>query len=154
MIGTPTPLWLLGFIEGDGCFYIGFESGRFYSENGALSDRLYLRVYFSLTQKDKPVLDSIAAYLEYGGVHKHGTKWAFRTGSVKDALKLIGLLDPMPFVSKAKRHDFDVWKTTVHLLKDDKHLDADTYWEIVKQRKTMHQYVDGTFAEEEENYEE
>jgi hypothetical protein len=60
--GIPDPAWIVGFIEGEGCFYVKFSK----SETHKLGTRIEL--VFTVTQhiRDEQLIKSLVQYLDCG----------------------------------------------------------------------------------------
>jgi hypothetical protein len=120
--------WLLGFVDGEGCFHIGINNNK--------SMRLGKQIIpeFTIVQhvRDVNLLYSIKDYLKCGIVQSNRGKndiklnqsprWCYRVRAIKDLNQII-----IPFFDKhslltTKQKDFLDFKTVVNMINLRKHL--------------------------------
>lgn len=117
--GIPDPCWLVGFSEGESCFFV-----RIYTSK---KSRLGLAVQlaFSITQhyRDKELFEGISSYLDCGRVVKRSGEYCdFIVNSIKDLdEKIIPLFvkNPLPGSKKLNYEDF---KKVLEMMKNKEHL--------------------------------
>jgi hypothetical protein len=99
--------WFSGFMDGEGCFYIAFQTAK--------DLRVGCYSTINLTVEDKPLLFEIKKI--FGGEAVRKTKnatdewkeqWAWQISSLSDCLKLSRLLLDHPLRSRKKK-DFALW---------------------------------------------
>jgi hypothetical protein len=91
--------WLIGFVEGEGCFFV-VKTG-------------YPR--FTISQADKDILIKIKEFFGCGVVYLSSSKnrvYEYRMTKIKDLPKLIAFFDNK-LITKAKIEQFNKWKEVV-----------------------------------------
>ena len=139
--------WLLGFIEGEGCFNISF------SKNSSSKRKYGVRGTFviKLTVSEREVIERIRNFL--GGIghiyiesseptRKAGLKNArdcvsIRVTKLEELEYIVDFLKDEKFISKQKRFDFDNWAKCINLIKEKKHLKNKGLIEIAILREQM-----------------
>jgi len=140
--------WLLGFIEGEGCFSVGFIRQK----GTPFGYQIKAMFIIKITESEKKVLEKIRSYL--GGIGNiyfescelNRTKGminandsvSFRVTHLEELEKIIGLLKKEEFVSEQKRLDFKNWVRCISILKNKKHLTKKGFLEIAYLRSKMH----------------
>jgi len=143
--------WLVGFIEGEGCFNISFvkQAG---SKFGYQPKATFI---IKLTQSERAVIEQIRGFL--GGIgniynessestRRRGLKNArdcvsIRVTKLDELLEIIEFLKNESFISEQKRRDFEKWARCVQLLKEKKHFSKEGFVEIARLREQMHTMV-------------
>jgi hypothetical protein len=126
--------WLLGFIEGESCFYVSIYK----SPKSKLGSAVQL--VFKITQhlRDKSLLLGIANFFECGRVEKRkGEACDFVVNSCEDINNKI-----IPFLlafelQGSKNHNFKCFKKVVDLMKEKKHLTKSGLEEIKEIKSKM-----------------
>ena len=140
--------WLLGFIEGEGCFNISFSK----LENSKFGYHPRAMFIIKLTESEKDVVEKVRDFL--GGIgniylessessRKSGLENArdcisIRVTKLEELEKIIKLFKDQNFISKQKRQDFENWAKCIQLLKNKKHLEKEGFIEIARLREQMH----------------
>ena len=110
--------WIVGFIEGEGSFYS--QKQKHYK------DKEYVYPRFSISQKDKEILEKVRDFLEMGHITKHKSSYQgknlknpqnkkydscykLQVQNKKDCKKLANMLEGN-IRSKARKEDFEWWK--------------------------------------------
>jgi len=131
--------YLLGFLEGEGCFCIAI---------GKYSDRTHgigLRPSFiiALAQKDVKVLKRIKRFLGYGRIYeelvynKNSVNIArYNISNVSHLLKLKKKLEGMKF-NTTKGEDFKNWSKCLEIIKNKEHRTKKGILKIAKLRDKM-----------------
>jgi len=115
------PLWLTGFIDGEGCLFIQVAKNS-KTKTGWV---VQLRFLITLHYKDLALLESIKNYFKVGSISKQGSyTFQFRTNSVKDLTVIINHLDKYPIISQ-KFADYELFKEAYNLIKKKEHLTDD-----------------------------
>jgi len=73
--------WVIGFAEGDGCFYVSKSNPR------------VLRQEFIITQKDPKVLYKVKQFLGFGRVESHGAYFRYIVGDIQGTKKIIDIFN-------------------------------------------------------------
>lgn len=140
--------WLLGFIEGEGCFNISFIKIKG-SKFGYSPRAMFI---IKLTASEKEVVEKIRDFLGgIGNIYHESSESTRRIGlknardcvsirvtKLEELEKIAALLKNKDFVSKQKRHDFESWAKCIGLLKNKRHLDEEGFIEIARIREHMH----------------
>lgn len=114
------PHWLAGFVEGEGCFYVGI----FKSESIKTGYSLKLR--FSVNQhfKDEKLIISLSRIFKCGNIviSKNNSIIEFRVSSLKDLMeKIIPFFNKYPLYG-AKRLEFEDFCKVVSMMNSKTHL--------------------------------
>lgn len=114
------PHWLAGFVEGEGCFYVGI----FKSESIKTGYSLKLR--FSVNQhfKDEKLIISLTRIFKCGNIviSKNNSIIEFRVSSLKDLMeKIIPFFNKYPLYG-AKRLEFEDFCKVVSMMNSKTHL--------------------------------
>lgn len=131
--------WLLGFIEGEGCF-----STALLKRKGGYQPVPIFAI--KLSAQDKGVLEKIKKKLGLGRIYFQDEKkykknpdfvnhaYIYRTTNVQEAYAMADFLKPMKFVSKSKKRDFESWCKCIEIIKSKKHLKKEGLLEIAALR--------------------
>lgn len=114
--------WITGFVDGEGCFYVGFTRSK------DLKTGIQVLPEFVVSQhtRSEYVLEGLKKYFGTGVVRSNGTdKRQYRVRSIKDLLEKV-----IPFFEKhqlktTKRHDFQKFRSILLMMKDGKHLTSE-----------------------------
>ena len=112
--------WLIGFIEGEACFFIKFRESTSYKQGY----QIMLRFQISQHIRDKVVLQNIVNYLNCGRYREVAKNNAgrFEVESLKIIIeKIIPFLDKYPLLG-IKVKDYRDFKKAANLLKEGAHL--------------------------------
>lgn len=139
--------WLLGFIEGEGCFTIGLTRNK----SAQFGYQIQPSFVIKLTLSEEQVLEEIKHTLGVGRTYyessalsrNKGMKNAndcvsLRITKLKELEKLIDMLDPLFFVSSAKRADFNVWRDCIKLIQKGDHRKKEGFLRIAEMRDKLH----------------
>ncbi|VVB50759.1 LAGLIDADG endonuclease [uncultured archaeon] len=135
---TLDPNYVVGFVDGEGCFSITVNK-----HHGRLSE---VRLIFAieLEESDEEILEKIAETIGCGKiyrlVYKNHPKWKphckLKVGSFKDIdEKVIPFFTRYPLQAK-KKLQFARFCRVARLIKEKKHLGGDNIKEILRIRKT------------------
>ncbi|MBU2560916.1 MAG: LAGLIDADG family homing endonuclease [Nanoarchaeota archaeon] len=139
--------WLLGFIEGEGCFCIVIKkSGKTGNSKQVVAD-----FTIKLTESEREVLEKIREYLGgIGHIYFQSSKSsrkkgltnardcvAFKVTKLQEAKKIVDLLNDMDFVSNSKKAEFLAWKKCINLMERKEHLTKEGLFKIALLRETI-----------------
>ena len=131
--------WLLGFIDAEGCFHVGFSSLR--------EENRYYRLCFDLTQKGvdnkKVVLDRLFELFKVGIInrHYHDNIWYFRVSGLYDTLAVINYLENSDFTLLTKKaSSYLLWKQIRNSINQKEHLDPVQRQKLISLSKTVNKY--------------
>jgi len=126
--------WVVGFVDGEGCFHVGIN------QNESMSLGVQVLPEFTVVQDevDEQVLYGLKDYFGCGVVRKnHGTRLSYRVRGQKNLHDRI-----IPFFEKhklktRKRLDFEKFRKVVLLIEKGEHLEADGLEKIRQIKKSM-----------------
>ena len=126
--------WVVGFVDGEGCFHIGIN------RNPEMTLGVQVLPEFTVVQHeiDVQVLHALKDYFGCGVVRQnHGRRMAYRVRGHKNILEKI-----LPFFEKhklktRKRVDFKKFRRVVLLMNEKKHLEPDGLAQIRKIKDSM-----------------
>ena len=129
-----TAQWVVGFIDGEGCFHIGIN------QNQKMKLGVQVLPEFTVVQHevDEQVLYALKDYFGCGVVRKnHGTRKSYRVRGHKNLLERI-----IPFFEKhqlktRKRVDFAKFRKVILLMEKKDHLTSEGLEKIRQIKKTM-----------------
>ena len=126
--------WVVGFVDGEGCFHVGIH------QNESMSLGVQVLPEFTVVQHevDEQVLYGLKDYFGCGVVRKnHGTRLSYRVRGQKNLHDRI-----IPFFEKhklktRKRVDFEKFRKVILLIEKGEHLEADGLEKIRQIKKSM-----------------
>ncbi len=116
------PQWVVGFVDGEGCFYVGFNINREMKTGVQVLPELTVVQH----KRDVAVLYALKDYFGCGVVRSnHGDRMAYRVRGHKNLAEVI-----IPFFEKhklktKKRIDFEKFRDVVRLMEKKAHLTAE-----------------------------
>ncbi len=124
-----TPEWIVGFIDGEGCFHVGI------SKHSDL--RIGYQVLPELTvvqhQRDLDLLYELRSAMNCGVVRRnHGDRFCWRVRSLNNLIQIvIPFFDKYPLKSK-KSIEFLKFRKVVIMMQEGKHLSKEGLNEIIR----------------------
>ena len=126
--------WIVGFVDGEGCFHVGIN------QNESMSLGVQVLPEFTVVQHevDEQVLYNLKNYFGCGVVRKnHGTRLCYRVRGQANLRDRI-----IPFFEKhklktRKRVDFEKFRRVILLIEKGEHLQADGLEQIRQIKKSM-----------------
>ena len=126
--------WIVGFVDGEGCFHVGIN------KNESMSLGVQVLPEFTVVQHevDEQVLYALKDYFGCGVVRKnHGNRLSYRVRGQENLQKQI-----VPFFEKHKLKtrkgvDFLKFRKVILLIEKGEHLEADGLEKIRKIKKSM-----------------
>ena len=111
--------WITGFVDGEGCFYVGIN------KHDEMSAGYQVLPEFTVVQhkRDVQILHALKAYFGCGVVRKnHGDRMAYRVRSIEHLLEhIIPFFVKHPHKTK-KRVDFQKFRKILLIMKEGDHL--------------------------------
>jgi len=153
-VGNPSrssrlsPEWIVGFIDGEGCFHIGI------SKHTDL--RFGYQVLPELTvvqhQRDLDLLYELRSTMNCGVVRRnHGDRFCWRVRNLKNLTELIiPFFDKYPLKSK-KSLEFIRFRKVVMMMQEGRHLSKEGFAEIAKIASEMNRAQPRTTADSRES---
>ena len=121
------PQWIVGFVDGEGCFHIGINP------NSEMKAGYQVLPEFTVVQHERDVqlLHALKAHFGCGVVRtNHGDRMAYRVRGKEHLLqRIIPFFEKHPLKSK-KRADFEKFRRVLRLMETGAHLTSDGVEEI------------------------
>ena len=126
--------WIVGFVDGEGCFHVGIN------QNDSMSLGFQVLPEFTVVQHevDEQVLHAFKAYFRCGVVRKnHGTRLSYRVRGQENLRDRI-----IPFfenhkLKTRKRVDFEKFRKVILLIEKGEHLTPEGLQKIRKIKASM-----------------
>jgi hypothetical protein len=121
--------WIVGFVDGEGCFSISF------TRRNGLKVGLEVRASFSVSQntRSKQALLKVGEFFCCGSIResKKDNTWKYEVRNIDELYKTI-----LPFFRKYplltnKQKDFEAWSTVLQKIKQGHHLNPEGLKEII-----------------------
>ena len=126
--------WIVGFVDGEGCFHIGIN------QNSTLSLGYQVLLEFTVTQheKDIKVLYALKTFFGCGVVRvNHGTRYCYRVRGFHHLRhKIVPFFEKHKLVT-LKRINFEKFRTVVLMMEKKHHLTDDGLSKIREIQQTM-----------------
>jgi hypothetical protein len=131
---TIEPQWIVGFVDGEGCFHVGIN------EHSDMSAGYQVLPEFTVVQheRDVQILHALKDYFGCGVVRSnHRDRMAYRVRGKEHLLERI-----IPFFEKhelksKKRVDFQKFRKIVRMMGEDRHLTSEGIEEIRRIKSQM-----------------
>lgn len=124
--------WLLGFIEGSGCFSIIIRKSNNHVGYQTIAD-----FTLKLPRSQKPLLENIKAVLGIGKIYENNDEAILKSTKQEDAQRLVEFFQKKQFVSEGKRREFGVWKQCVEKMNAGTHLTKEGVLQIAHLRDSV-----------------
>jgi hypothetical protein len=126
------PLWLTGFIDGEGCFHISI-----YKNKNKVGWAVKIEFEIRLHARDKVLLKEIQNYFQVGNIFINSREGiSFRIQSPKDLAKIVEFLDLYPLRTQ-KFSDYVLFKEALNLILNKQHLTLSGLHKIVAIKAKM-----------------
>lgn len=125
--------WLLGFIEGSGCFSIVIRKSSTTVGYQTIAD-----FTLKLPASQRDLLEKIQKTLKVGRLYENGDEVILKATKLSDARALATFFTPHSFVSEAKKKEFANWKKCVSLMNKGSHTTKNGLLEIARLRDALH----------------
>ena len=124
------PLWLTGFIDGEGCFH-----NSIYKNKNKVGWAVKPEFQISLHFRDKALLEKIQNYFQVGNLFISSKRdiCTFRIQSPKDLKRIINHLDLYPLKTQ-KLSDYIIFKEVFNLILNKQHLTISGLKKIVEKK--------------------
>jgi hypothetical protein len=147
-VEIPHPQWLVGFTEGEGCFFVSISKTS--TELG-----YNVRIRFILTQhlRDEQLLKSLVSYLGCGSFRKEKPKLNtqvayFSVTRFEDNYeKIRGFFSKYPLLG-VKAQDFNDWCKVSEIIKNKAHLTKEGLDEIIQIKERMNKGRNNVYDDE------
>jgi len=128
-----SPDWVVGFVDGEGCFYVGI------SPHPEMSLGYQVLPEFRIVQHalNLQILYALKRFFRCGVVRRnHGDRYELRIRKLTCLLKVVEFFERHPLKTK-KQVDFKKFARIVRWMAEGKHLDREGLREIAVLAKTM-----------------
>lgn len=126
--------WIVGFIDGEGCFHVGIN------KHDELRFKYQVLPELTVVQHERDInlLYKLKTVMQCGVVRRnHGDRYCWRVRSLKNLIeKIVPFFERNTLKSK-KAVDFQKFAKVVRMMQEGKHLEEDGFNEILKIASTM-----------------
>jgi hypothetical protein len=128
-----TPDWVVGFVDGEGCFYVGINS------HPEMKVGYQVLPEFRIVQheRDIQVLHALKRFFKCGVVRRnHDERFELRIRKIECLLYVVQFFEKHPLKTK-KNADFKKFARIVRWMKEEKHITRDGLIEIIETASAM-----------------
>ena len=127
------PLWVTGFVDGEGCFSVAISKNK--DSNVGWRVRLYF--YIGLHVKDRALLEDIKNFFGVGKIYSATESLIqYQVNSLQDIKVIISHFDKYKLITN-KRADFILFKEIYNLMLNKEHLTMEGLHKIVAIRASI-----------------
>lgn len=123
-----TPDWVVGFVDGEGCFYVGIY------EHPEMSVGYQVLPEFRVVQhkRDIQILYALKRFFRFGVVRKnHDDRYEYRVRKLEHLLKIVEFFEKHP-LKTSKNVNFKKFAKIVRLIEKGEHLKKEGLKRIIK----------------------
>ena len=131
------PHWITGFVDGEGCFYVGINQHK-------RTKRWQLLPEFRIVQhiRDEQVLHKIQNHFGFGVVTvNHGDRKEFRVRGLENLNKIVEFFKTYKFQTISKQKSFEVFSEILEMMNKKEHLKDEGMIKIANLTKTVNKKV-------------
>ena len=140
------PGWVTGFVDGEGCFYVGINR----IEKMSLGWQVLPEFRVTQHERDVVLLERIRDFFGFGSVRpNHGDRMDYRVRGLDDLNEIVEFFERNPLRSK-KRSDFETFAEIIRMMNDDLHLTKPGLDRIAHLASTMNEGVTRSYLESSE----
>ncbi|MBI2660560.1 LAGLIDADG family homing endonuclease [Candidatus Woesearchaeota archaeon] len=112
------PNWITGFVDGEGCFYVGINQ-----HNRTKQWQLLPEFRIVQHQRDEQVLHRIQKFFGFGAVTvNHGDRKEFRVRGLENLNKIVEFFNQNKFQTRSKQKSFEVFSCIIKMMNNKEHL--------------------------------
>ena len=127
------PYYVSGFIDGEGCFFVGVSPDSKYKTNFKVKAIFQVGVHI----KDLALLEEIKLFFNVGNITKLGEESVqYRVSGINDLNVIINHFDKFSLLTY-KQLDFLLFKEVVELIRDKKHLSLEGLNRIISIKASL-----------------
>ena len=131
------PTWITGFVDGEGCFYVGINQ-----HNRTKQWQLLPEFRIVQHKRDEQVLHRIQKFFGFGVVTvNHGDRKEFRVRGLDNLNKIVEFFKTYKFQTFSKQKSFDVFSEVIEMMNNKEHLIDDGRMKIAKLISTINKKV-------------
>ena len=129
--------WLVGFVDGEGCFHVGINS----QPKMSLGWQILPEFRIVQHQRDEALLYKIKDFFAFGNVCKnHGDRKEFRVRGAKNLNQIVSFFKKHP-LQTTKRKDFEIFAQVIFMMNKKEHLTKEGLQKIAILASTMNRQV-------------
>lgn len=128
-----SPDWVVGFVDGEGCFYVGF------TEHPEMTAGYQVMPEFRIVQhkRDIQVLYGLKKFFKHGVVRQnHDDRWELRIRKFEGLIEVVGFFETHHLKTK-KAVDFKKFAKIIHWMEDKKHLNIQGMLDMIHKAMEM-----------------
>lgn len=138
--------WIVGFVDGEGCFHIGINM----MAKMSLGWQVLPEFRIVQHEKDEEVLYQIRDVFGFGTVTKnHGNRKELRIRGLKNLNKVVSFFKKNQ-LKTTKRHDFELFANAIYLMNMSEHLKKSGLKKIAELASKMNRKVTRKYLESSE----
>jgi LAGLIDADG endonuclease len=130
------PNWVTGFVDGEGCFYIGIYKSKTYKTGWGVRACFQIGLHI----KDKDLLLQIKSFFSEVGTVKTEYKYnsvVYKVYTINEIIStIIPHFEKYPLITK-KQSDFIIFKNIIELMSKGQHLTKDGLIKIISLRASL-----------------
>ena len=131
------PNWITGFVDGEGCFYVGINQ-----HNKTIQWQLLPEFRIVQHQRDEQVLCKIQEFFGFGIVTvNHGDRKEFRVRGLQNLNRIIEFFKIHKFQTRSKQKSFEVFSEVIEMMNKKEHLNDDGRKKIANLISTVNKKV-------------
>lgn len=128
-----SPDWVVGFVDGEGCFYVGIYKHPEMTVGWQVLPELRIVQH----KRDSKILYGLKRFFRAGVVRKnHDTRYELRIRKLESLKQIVVFFRKHP-LKTSKRVDFEKFAYVVTLMEAEEHLTVSGLQKIVKTAKSM-----------------
>ena len=131
------PNWITGFVDGEGCFYVGINQHK-------KTKKWQLLPEFRIVQhqRDESTLHKIQSYFGFGIVTvNHGDRKEFRVRGLENLNKIVEFFKIYKFQTQSKQKSFEVFSEIIKMVNNREHLSEEGRKKIASLISTVNKKV-------------
>ncbi len=126
--------WIVGFVDGEGCFYVGINYPRGYRQ-------ILPEFRIVQHQKDEALLYRIKNFFGCGSVTRnHGDRKEIRVRGKENLTKVVNFFEQYPLQTRKKK-DFEKFAEIILIINENKHTTDKGFKRILKLKSKMNRQI-------------
>ena len=140
--GALNPYWIAGFTDGEGSFTMGISLVH---RSNAKHFCVRVTPCFTISQKDRRILDKIKAFFGFGTVYKSYSAsnktdyFVYRVFNKHDCNAIVQFF--RSYSLQLKQNDFEIWSTAVHIITAENHFRDDEIVRLAELRDRLNTHT-------------
>ncbi len=132
------PEWLLGFVDGEGCFFVGIN------KNKSMRHKIQVLPEFTIVQhkRDVDILYQIKDFFGCGIVRvNHGDRWAYRVRGHESLIRTIVPFFDRYILKTKKQQNYLLFREVIYIMKNKEHLSQEGIDKIMLIKQEMNRQL-------------